>query len=417
VAEMTETDFRLKEGFTMMVKLIVVLLTCCFGTVGTARAQTLDQEMSGLADKINKALVAKGCKNVAAIDFTDLQGQPTELGRYLSERLAVEIVSTAGVSMVDRANIKSILAEHKLTEEGLVNPANAKKLGEFAGVDAILIGNVTTLDDGVELMVKGISTASAQIIAAGRIKFPKTSEIQQLFNRSVSGSAGVSSPASATSGDRGGNSYQDANAIATKDIGSLRVVLKSLLPMKGQGRNLNGIRMSFEFTNRETQRPIAVALNSTAVDGVFHSNEVLRATVLSDRGAVWRLVAANVAGIGVVGVGREGANRYNKGLYNPTGIAGLLKRQDDLGSNTDTDKSDPGHPYQFVFGSMTPILPGQSVRVTMDYTQENDATASGPPSKFVQIDLEIVVGVGVTASEKSYSLQNLTFDRVTMPVF
>jgi curli biogenesis system outer membrane secretion channel CsgG len=52
--------------------------------------------------------------------------------------------------MVDRANIKSILAEHKLTEEGLVNPANAKKLGEFAGVDAILMGNVTVLDYGVK---------------------------------------------------------------------------------------------------------------------------------------------------------------------------------------------------------------------------------------------------------------------------
>src|ERR1035441_7661883 len=127
--------------------------------------------MSGLADKIGKALVAKGCKNVAALDFTDLQGQPTELGRFLVEQLTIEIVATASVSMVDRANIKSILAEHKLTEEGLVNPANAKKLGEFAGVDAILIGNVTALDDGVELMVKGISTASAQIIAAGRIKF------------------------------------------------------------------------------------------------------------------------------------------------------------------------------------------------------------------------------------------------------
>src|ERR1019366_1370104 len=198
---------------SMTVKLIGVLLTCWFGTVGAVPAQTLDQEMSGLADKLNKALVAKGCKNVAAIDFTDLQGQPTELGRYLSERLAVEIVSTGGVSMVDRANLKSILAEHKLTEEGLVNPANAKKLGEFAGVDAILIGNITALDDGVELMVKGISTASAQIIAAGRIKFPKTSEIQQLFNRSVSGSAGVSSTAPVASGDRGGNSYQDANAI------------------------------------------------------------------------------------------------------------------------------------------------------------------------------------------------------------
>ncbi len=161
-------------------RLISALLAFCFTTLGTVRAQTLNQEMSVLADKLSKALVAQRFKSVAAVDFTDLQGQPTELGRFLSERLAVEIVSMAGVSMVDRANIKSILAEHKLTEEGLVNPANAKKLGEFAGVDAILIGNVTALD-GIELMVKAISTDSARIVAAGRITFPKTSDIQQLL--------------------------------------------------------------------------------------------------------------------------------------------------------------------------------------------------------------------------------------------
>ena len=160
----------------MRTKLLAVLLACCVLAVGTAYSQTMDDEMAGLADKISKALVARGCKNVAAVDFTDLQGQPTELGRFLSEQLTVEIVSTGGVSMVDRANIKSILAEHKLAEEGLVDPANAKKLGEFAGVDAILVGNVTELDDGIVLMVRAISTGSANIVAAGRIKFSKSSE-------------------------------------------------------------------------------------------------------------------------------------------------------------------------------------------------------------------------------------------------
>ena len=85
------------------------MMAGCFAIAGTALAQTLDLEIAGLADKLSKALVAKGAKNVAAIDFTDLQGQPTELGRFLSERLAIELVSTAGVSMLDRANIKSIL--------------------------------------------------------------------------------------------------------------------------------------------------------------------------------------------------------------------------------------------------------------------------------------------------------------------
>lgn len=88
-----------------------------------------------------------------------------------------------------------------------------------------------------------------------------------------------------------------------------------------------------------------------------------------------------------------------------------------MGSNTDTDTR-LGRPetYQFVFGSMTPIPPGQSVRVTMDFVQNGNPT-SGPPPKVFQIASEIVVGIVTTAAKKSYSLYNLTFDQVSMPAF
>ncbi|HYM61468.1 MAG TPA: FlgO family outer membrane protein [Thermoanaerobaculia bacterium] len=397
----------------MWKKFILVFLACWLATAGAARAQTLNQEMSGLADKLSKALVAQGFKNVAAVDFTDLQGQPTELGRYLSERVAVEIVSAGGVSMVDRANIKSILAEHKLTEEGLVNPANAKKLGEFAGVDAILIGNVTALE-GIELMVKAISTDSAKIVAAGRITFPKTSDIQLLLNRGISSNASVPSATAAGSG----TSYQDANAIATKDIGSLRVVLKSTLPMKLKDRNgqsTNGIRCSFEFTNRETQKVLVVALN--AVDSFGHNwtlGDVVRTTLLDDRGRVWTLPTVNVTGVNVVSVGLGGWGGSTPRA--PTEIVSQLQRQDEMGTNMVA--IEPGRPndkYAFVFGSTTEISPGQSVTVSLSFAEDaGDATSGAPPKSF-QIVSEIVVGVAAIGSKPSYSLHNLTFDQVRMP--
>ena len=395
----------------MKTKLISALLSCWFATAAVGRAQTLDQEMSGLADKMGKALVAKGCKNVAAVDFTDLQGQPTELGRFLSEQLTVEIVATGSVSMVDRANIKSILAEHKLTEEGLVNPANAKKLGEFAGVDAILIGNATALDDGIVLMVKAISTASAQIVAAGRIKFPKTSEIQQLLNRSVSGSASASSPASVSAGRRGGN-YQEAGAIAAKDIGSLRVVLKSITPIKLKGRS-TGIRCAFEFINLETQRPIVVAMNAIAADrGREQIGDFLRSTLVDENGGQWRLHNSDVAGMSIVGVGKQ---HWSGPMYDPSEIVTVLSKRDDLNSDVTVDRRIAEWPYRFIFGSTTEMSPGQSLTVTVSFVQDADETTSGPPPKVFQIASEIVVGVVTTGTKKSYSLHNLTFDRVSLP--
>jgi hypothetical protein len=401
-------------------------LTClCFGLVlaaaPVARAQTLDQEMSVLAGKLSRALVAQGFKHVAAIDFTDLQGQPTELGRFLSEHLAVEIVSSGGVRMVDRANIKSILAEHKLTEEGLVNPANAKKLGEFAGVDAILIGNVTALDEGMVLMVKAIATSSADIVAAGRARFPKTSEIQQLFNRGISASAPSGDGPAGAGTDRGGATYRDAQAIATKDFGSLRVVLRSVMAVKLSGGRANGLRCSFQFINLETRRPIVVGLNAiTSRDGI-NIGELLRSTAVDERGTLWRAHMSNVAGMGVVGVGRKG---FNEPFYDPPDIVSLLKRLDDTRSNTAMGY-DPReqvnffgreqHSYTYVFGSTTSIAPGQGIMVTMTYLQEANQSATGPSPEFFQLDTEIVVGTGASDSRRSYALHNLTFDRVKMP--
>jgi hypothetical protein len=401
---------------TVEANLISVLLVGWFATAAVAPAQTLDLEISGLADKLSKTLVAKGAKNVAAIDFTDLQGQPTELGRFLSERLAIELVSTAGVSMLDRANIKSILAEHKLTEEGLVNPANAKKLGEFAGVDTILIGNVTPLDDGIELMVKAIATESAKIVAAGRVKFAKTSEIQQLLNRGISSTSGTTNAGAATSGDNNGSRYRDTNAIATKDAGPLRVVLKSAIPMKFKDRydkSKTGISCSFEFVSRETQRTLAVAMTAIAGDG-SHMGDVLRSTLVDDRGRVWSLITSGVTGMSVVGVGAKSpTNRSDyKGVYDPTEIITLLKMQND--TNSSTSISDERE-YQFIFGSTTQIAPGQSATVIMNFVLgEAD---SGPAAKGIQISSEMVVGIGTRDLKTTYSLQNVIFDRVGMLPF
>jgi len=73
-----------------------------------------------------------GKKKVTVLDFTDLQGGASELGKYIAEQLTVNLVmGKREFSVLDRANLKSILAEHKLTSTGLVDPENAKKLIEL----------------------------------------------------------------------------------------------------------------------------------------------------------------------------------------------------------------------------------------------------------------------------------------------
>jgi len=196
------------------------------------------------------------------------------------------------------------------------------------------------------------------------------------------------------------------NAIAWKDIGSLRVVLKSVLPINLDNGRM-GMRCSFEFINLETQRPIVVAMNAVPGDGSNWNTigSYLRSTLVDENGGLWYLSNSDVRGMSIVGVGQQNSGS----LYDPAEIVKVLSKRDDL--NSDVFQS--GTRYTFIFGSTTEMSPGQSLTVTMSFVQNNNPTTSGGSPKVFQMATEIVVGSLTSSSKKSYTLHNLTFDRVS----
>lgn len=197
----------------------------------------------------------------------------------------------------------------------------------------------------------------------------------------------------------GGQSTPDANAIASKDIGSLRVVLKSMMRVKlksSWGSSLNGIRCSFEFINLETQRPIVVAMNAMADNSVRISDH-LRSTLVDENGGLWRLSNSDVAGMSIVGVGVQ---YWSGPMYSPAEIVTVLSKRDDL--NSDVTDRPGGNQYRFIFGSTTEMSPGQSLTATMTFIEDPNQTASGAPPKVFQMATEIVVGLAKTGTKRSY---------------
>lgn len=229
----------------------------------TAGAKPLEEETPILAESLAKQLVEKKRPKVAVLDFNNIQGEPNELGRFLSEQLAVDMVPQKGITLLDRANISAVMAEHRLTSEGLVKPENAKKLGQFAGVDALLIGSLASMGESFVLTVKAISTETAEIVAAGRCKFDVNEELMQQFNSSLSG--GSSGRTSAQSGAVAG---KRTKAIASKRIGNLEIELVSVIPAVKRVQpsytspiDLNVINCSFMLSNRDLKKSVAVAAN------------------------------------------------------------------------------------------------------------------------------------------------------------
>lgn len=165
-------------------------------------ALSYEKEIKALSTSMAENIARAGKKTIAVVDFTDLQGNVTELGRFIAEEFSVAIAGAGkGFEVVDRTHLKSIIAEHKLSATGIIDPQTARKLGQIAGVDAIITGTITPFGDSVRLSVKILDTATAKVIGASSGDIAKTKAIEELLAKGIetgppAPAPGISSPSS-----------------------------------------------------------------------------------------------------------------------------------------------------------------------------------------------------------------------------
>ncbi|MDR3459420.1 MAG: FlgO family outer membrane protein [Verrucomicrobiae bacterium] len=161
---------------------ILCIAFCCH----VVRADDMDSAITKLTEDVAAKIKENGNKKVTVLDFTDLQGGTSELGRYVAEQLTVDFtMSKRDFSVLDRANLKRILGEHKLDASGLVNPENAKKLGMFSGVDAMLFGTITPVGKNINVTVKVISVETAEVVGGAKAKFDTDDTVQQMLSQAA----------------------------------------------------------------------------------------------------------------------------------------------------------------------------------------------------------------------------------------
>jgi TolB-like protein len=212
-------------------------------------AQDLRQLASALADSIS----ASGRKTAAVVDFTDLQGNATELGRFLAEELSAHLVSGAkGFSVMDRTQLKSMLRDKGLLSTGLMDPQTARKIGQIAGVDAIVTAAMTPLDAGVRIAAKVIDPSTAKVLGASLVEMPRNRAVAELMDRDAGG------PAAA------GTAYLNPNPGVRQLISASENDL--LFSIDNCQKSADGISCMGSITSRyQTRR--SIRLGAVLVDG------------------------------------------------------------------------------------------------------------------------------------------------------
>jgi curli biogenesis system outer membrane secretion channel CsgG len=145
-----------------------------------------DANLKSIAYALASRLDQANQHSATVLDFTDLQGSPTELGRFLAQELSGLLVAASkNVSFVDRANLQVLLREHRLSTEGLVNPESIQKIGKLIGIDTIIIGTTTPPGDTIRLSVRAIAVETGRIVASQSTNLPATGALLALSNRGV----------------------------------------------------------------------------------------------------------------------------------------------------------------------------------------------------------------------------------------
>ncbi|MCP4110653.1 MAG: hypothetical protein GY749_34875 [Desulfobacteraceae bacterium] len=170
----------------------VIILVMCFCLVTICNSSAYEDEINKLSVTMAEKIASAKKTKVAVVDFTDLQGDVTELGRFIAEEFSVALVSTGKrFKVVDRTHLKSIIKEHKLSATGAINPDTARKLGKIAGVEALVTGTLTPFGDSVRISVKILDTTTAEVIDAKRGDIAKTQAIEELLGRIATSGTGL----------------------------------------------------------------------------------------------------------------------------------------------------------------------------------------------------------------------------------
>ena len=179
----------------------------------------LDQRVSELSQQIANKMSAKQKTTIAVVEFTDLQGNVTDFGRFLAEELVTRLGDLEKFKVIERQLLTKIIAEQKLSLTGVVDPASAKQLGKILGVDAIVSGSVTNLAQSVRVNARLISTETGEVFATASADIFKDESVTGLLASGGGSTSGAptSKPGAISTGAPDGQAKKPALQKVTVD--------------------------------------------------------------------------------------------------------------------------------------------------------------------------------------------------------
>ncbi|MEX1014242.1 MAG: FlgO family outer membrane protein [Candidatus Paceibacterota bacterium] len=228
-----------------MKKLIFVLTVFSFlflSPHSLSAQASLGEKVGELSTQISKQIESNEKTKIAVVEFSDLQGNVTDFGRFLAEELITRFYQTNKFTVVERQMLNKVIEEQKLTLKGMVDPSSAKELGKILGVDAIVSGTITDLSNSLRVNARIMNTETGEIFGAASTQIYKNDSVIQLMSSGTD--------LSDNTGDNSNNSGKEES-----DDVTYKAVSNSLLfELNEITSSGNTVKFSLTVTNKGEER-------------------------------------------------------------------------------------------------------------------------------------------------------------------
>ena len=150
-----------------MKRILTLTLTTIMAVSSAARAAEAAAAKPAEAPAA-KAAEAKVLDPVpaAVLAFTERGAGVKGYAEKVADLLFAKLSTDPDLWLVDRQELDKVLTEHELSASGMVNPAQAVKIGSLTGAKILITGSVMEIDKDVYIVAKIIGTETTRVLGS-----------------------------------------------------------------------------------------------------------------------------------------------------------------------------------------------------------------------------------------------------------
>lgn len=168
------------KRFCLYVLTIIIISASASPTV--AKSYKLREGIDNIAEQLIAGIPKDKKLIIAVVDFTDLQGNTNDLGRYVSDRLNTRLTQHPDqLKIVARQRLAEVLKELKISMSGLVDETTAKKAGMLLGADSLVLGTIVDMGEGIDVSAKIVEVETGKFLPGAMASLKKDAEVQSLL--------------------------------------------------------------------------------------------------------------------------------------------------------------------------------------------------------------------------------------------